>query len=170
VKYKILHSHDGDVDCYTMYEFDRELTGEDLAGKVILVFETETYEQAMFVRSQFLHFEPYRPFGKFWLAKVGYWISIAGKVKSKHNYEERCSIVLADDRADAIARIRSEAREYSTPYKNIYNQEVVWAFDRIIEVEEMGCFDSVDLYGGKPVEIHSKRISKKSPSTQPGLA
>lgn len=152
MQYKILKTADG----YTLCLADREEPGE-----VLLEFSAASYEQAAFIRNQFLHFEPYQPFSKFWLAKVGHQITINGVVKSRYNYEERWLIVLAEDEAAAIVKVTQEATAYSEPYDNCYGQPVAWRFDRIIEMTEVDFFSTPDLYAGRPVEIYSKRLSKK---------
>jgi hypothetical protein len=157
LQYKILKTTDG----YTLCPAERDETGE-----VLLEFSAASYEQAMLIRNQFLHFEPYQPFGKFWLAKVGHQISINGVVKSRYNYEERWLIVLAENEAAAIAKVIQEATTYGEPYDNCYGQPVAWQFDRIIEITEIDFFSTPDLYAGKPVEIYSKRLSKKKSSAK----
>ncbi len=166
MQYRIFKFSDG----FGMYRGDTEPPEGEEAGQVILVFEAETYEQAGFVYNQFLHFEPYNPFDPFWYVKVGHWISIAGEVKTEDNYEERTLIVLADDEAEAIAKVTAEAQEYSQPYKNCYDQDVAWIFDRILEVKPMDFFRTIDLYAGKPVEIHDRRITRLADShlSEPG--
>jgi hypothetical protein len=154
-KYKIVH--DIAEECITVSPYEREEH-----GRILLVFEAEDFNEAMFIRNQFLQFEPYRPFGKIWFAKVGHNIVIGGKSRSKHNYEERTLIVLADDKDEAEKKLKAEAKVYSKPYKNVYDQEVSWKFDKIIELREADFFDTVELYKGRPVEIYDKRITKKN--------
>ena len=61
-------------------------------------------DEAMFIRNQFLNFEPYKPFGKFWFAKIGHNIVIDAKSRSKLNYEERTMLVLAETKIESRSK------------------------------------------------------------------
>lgn len=152
-KYKIVH--DIAEHSYTLCAFEKEE-----AGKNILIFEAESYEEAMFIKNQFLHFEPYRPFDTFWIATVGHFISVDNQLVKEDNYEVRTVIVLAKTEIIAKEKIIQEAITYSQPYKNQYDQDVVWKFDRLLSLEPMDFFHTIDLYQGKVVEIKSERIHK----------
>lgn len=153
-KYKIVHN---ECECsYTLCDFKREEEGKD-----ILIFKAKSWEEASFIKNQFLHFEPYKPFDDFWIAKIGHKILIDKKQKSKENYEIRTLIVLAEDEKEAIKKLKKEAKKYSKPYKNIYKEKVSWQFDEIISLEKADFFDTIELYRGLPVELDSKVITKK---------
>jgi hypothetical protein len=137
------------------------LAEQTASGEIILEFTAASYEQAMLIRNQFLQFSPYQPFGQFWLAKVGHVITINGVVKNRYNYEERWLIVLADHQPEATAKVTAEATAYSEPYDNCYGQPVTWQFDKILDLQAIDFFRTSDLYAGVPVEIYSKRISKR---------
>jgi hypothetical protein len=130
--------------------------------RVLLVFEAQTFEEAVFIKNQFLHFEPYRPFDQFWIGEAGHWVTIAGKVKSRLNYERRTLMVLAKNEAEAREKMEIEARAYAKPYQNQYNEEVTWAFDRLHFVRPMDFFNTVELYQGKVLEIDSRLSSRKN--------
>jgi hypothetical protein len=129
--------------------------------RVLLVFEAQTYEEAVFIKNQFLHFEPYLPFDQFWIAEAGHWITIAGKVKSRLNYERRSLIVLAKNETEAREKMEAEAQAYAKPYQNQYDEEVIWAFDQLYFVRPMDFFNTIELYQGKVIEINSSIHSKK---------
>lgn len=153
-KYKIVHS--ATEHSYTLCGFEQQ---EE--GKVILVFEAETDDEASFIKNQFLHFEPYKPFDEFWVVEVGHYIMIAGELKKRpHNYEVRTLLILAKDEEEAKRKAILDAKEHGKPYKNGYNQEVCWQYDKIISVYRSDFFDTIDLYRGKPVEVSYKMKSK----------
>lgn len=154
-KYKIIHNTA--EHSYTLCGFDKK---ED--GTVILVFEAETDDEASFIKNQFLHFEPYKPFDEFWAVEVGHYVMIAGELKKRpHNYEVRTLLILAKDEEEAKQKAIEDALEHSKPYKNGYDQEVCWRFDKIISVYRSDFFDTIDLYRGKPVEVAYKMKSKQ---------
>ena len=62
---------------------------------------------------------------RYWIAEVGHWAIIAGKPKSRLNYEYRTLMILAADETTARAAFEAEAQAYSRVYKNMYEQEVV---------------------------------------------
>lgn len=142
---------------YTLCGFEKE---EE--GRTILIFEATTDDEASFIKNQFLHFEPYKPFGKFFTVVVGHFVIIAGKLsKPPHNYEERTLLVLAENEEQAREKIVKDVTEYSKPYKNSFGEEVKWQFDKIIKIYETDFFDTIELYQGKPVEVAYKLRTKQ---------
>ena len=153
-KYKIVH--DTAEHSYILYEFDKPVS-----GRIILIFEAQTYEEAAFIKNQFLHFEPYRPFDDFWIATVGHFVYVDDKLLEDGNYEIRTLIVLAKSAAIAKAKILEEVKNYSQPYKNAIGGCAKWEFDQKLSLEIMDFFNTIELYQGKVVEVKSKRITKK---------
>jgi Domain of unknown function (DUF4288) len=153
--FKIVHNEV--ENCISVLPSDR-----DQDGKVLLTYEADTFEQAMFVRNQFLGWEPYRPFGKFWIAQVEHSIWVNNKLKRKHNCEIRTMIVLADTVTEAEEKLKEEAKNYGKTYRNTYKQPVEWRFEKITDIREMDFFNTIDLYRGVPVEVYDKRISRRA--------
>ncbi len=158
MKYKITKQQDSEEDAivYTLCEF-----GEEEGGEVILVFEADSFDQASFIRNQFLHFEPYKPFDTCWIAKVSHIVSVDDKIVEDIPYEVRTLLVVARTEAEARKKIEAEAIAYGEPYKNGDQKDVRWAFDKILSLKEVDFFSTIDLYKGIPVEIDSKRGDKK---------
>lgn len=154
MKYKITKYQDPDnAIVYTLCSFDQE---ED--GEVILVFEADSYEHAQFIKNQFLHFEPYKPFDTCWLGIVQHIVSVADVIVEDAPYERRTLLVIASTEDEARKKLIQEATDYGKPYKNGQGQDVKWSFDKIISIEEADFFSTIDLYKGIPVEITSKRF------------
>ena len=101
------------------------------------------------------------PTNNYWIGKVGHWISIAGKVKSRYNYEYRTLMVLADNIEAATQAIKKEARAYGQVYQNVYEQDVQYAFDKIYYVRQSHFFNNDDLDNGKTIELDSEIKTKK---------
>ena len=159
MKYKLLRHDNTEGVEYTLTEYDWNDFATDV-GREVLLFEADTYDEACAIRNRFMNWGQYQPFG-IWYAEVGHRILIAGKVQSKLNYEKRQLVVVADTREEAEKKIIEEAERYSKPYKNQYGQDVNWRFDRILLLEVADCFKISKLYKGDPVEIFSKRVTKK---------
>jgi hypothetical protein len=156
MKYTLLKS-------YNEYTLREAVEGDSISdGEAILIFEADTWEQAMVTRNQFLHFEPYQPFDKFWYVKVLHQIVINGKLKSKANHEIRVLLVMAADEAEARTRVSDEVKRYGLIYQNMYNQPVSRKFIEVLELKEADFLKFYDLYSGVPIEIYSKRITKKT--------
>ena len=98
---------------------------------------------------------------RYWIAEVGHWIIIAGKPKSRLNYEIRTVMVLAADEATAKGCFEEEAKAYSRTYKNVYDQNVAWQFDKVHRLQESWFFDNQVLDNGKVLEIDSKLKTRK---------
>jgi hypothetical protein len=129
--------------------------------KPLLIFEADNSAQAQFITNKYLQQTPYNTFGMYWIANVGHKLLIAGKQRSKCNYEVRTLIVQAPTKAKAIKKFEADCKAYSKPYKNVYGQPVQWLYSELIDVREMDFFDATALFSGKVVEVFDKRISKK---------
>lgn len=157
MKYKIVKHQDKDsVVVYTLCSEEQEE-----AGETILVFEADSDDQASFIRNQFLHFEPYKPFDNCWLVEVLHVVSVDKQIVEEMPYEYRTLMVLAKDEAEARKKVEKEADQYGRIYKNGEGQDVSWKFDKILSIQEVDFFSTIDLYKGIPVEIKSKRTSEK---------
>lgn len=157
MKYKITKYQDFDYSIvYTLSTFEEESQGE-----IILIFEADSYEQASFIKNQFLNFEVYKPFDNCWLVKVNHIVFVNSKPVEDMPYELRTLMVIAKTEKEARKKVEKEAKLYGKPYKNGKNQEVKWEFDKIVSVTEIDFFSTIDLYKGIPVEITSVRTNKE---------
>ena len=98
---------------------------------------------------------------RYWIAEVGHLLLVAGKTKSRLNYETRTVMVLAKDEETAKACFEAEASTYARIYKNTYDQDVQWKFDKIQRLQESWFFDNQVLDDGKVLELDSKIKTKK---------
>lgn len=158
MRYKIVKYQD--VDQTIVYTLCSADDAED--GEIILIFEADSYEQASFIKNQFLHFEPYKPFDACWIAETRHIVSVSGVVVADMPYEYRTLLVIAPTEAVARQKIEAEAIAYGAPYKNGDGQDVIWRFDKIISIAEADFFSTIDLYRGSPVEIKSRRSRQAS--------
>jgi Domain of unknown function (DUF4288) len=98
----------------------------------------------------------------YWFVKIRYKILIdRSKIDliddNGFKYEERIVIVMADSEEEVMKIVENESKiSYSKPYKNVYEQNLTWEFDKILEIAFMQEFKFKDLYKNKIVEIHSK--------------
>lgn len=148
MKYQIVKQ----LEDYTLCEAEK-----DIAGEVVLLFEANTFEQAQFIKNQFLHNKPYAPFERCWIAEIRHIVSVADKVVSEQPYETRTLLVIAATEQEARDRFIKEATDYGQPYQNGNGEAVTWAFDQILSLEEADFFSTIDLYQGLPVELKSRR-------------
>lgn len=82
MKYKIIKYQDADkCIIYTLYKAEKE---ED--GETILVFEVDSEDHANFIKNQFLHLDPYKPFDNCWMAKIRHVVSIDNKIVIQRPY------------------------------------------------------------------------------------
>ena len=101
------------------------------------------------------------PEPRYWIAEVGHLLLVAGKTKSRLNYETRTVMVLAKDEETAKECFEAEANAYARIYKNTYDQDVQWKFDKICRLQESWFFDNKVLDDGKVLELDSKIKTKK---------
>ena len=99
---------------------------------------------------------------RYWIAEVGHLITVAGKPKSRLNYEYRNVMVLAENEDVARAAIEAQALEYSRKYKNMYGQDVAWIYDKIHFLNESWHFNNQVLDDGKVLELDCRFITKKN--------
>lgn len=150
MKYKIVHNiKEGS---FTLCSHEKEEN-----GKVILVFEADSYDEASFIKNQFLNFGPYKPFDNCWIAEVGYHVFI--DKKQAEAYEIRTVIVIAETEEEATIKIEKEAQKNCLANKEAETREEKWVFQQILSIEIMDFFHTVDLYKGIPIEIKRKRKS-----------
>ena len=99
---------------------------------------------------------------RYWIAEVGHLITVAGKPKSRLNYEYRNVMVLAENEDVARAAIEAQALEYSRKYKNMYGQDVAWIYDKIHFLRESWHFNNQVLDNGKVLELDCRFVTKRS--------
>ena len=98
---------------------------------------------------------------RYWIAEVGHLITVAGKPKSRLNYEYRNVMVLAENEDVARAAIEAQALEYSRKYKNMYGQDVAWIYDKIHFLRESWHFNNQVLDNGKVLELDCRFVTRK---------
>jgi hypothetical protein len=101
---------------------------------------------------------------RYFIAQAGHWITIDGKIKTGYNYEKRTLICMAINEEEAKQKLEQEVLAYRKPYKNIYEQQVVYVFDKIYFIKESWFFDTEKINTGEVIEIDSCVKDKKGKS------
>jgi Domain of unknown function (DUF4288) len=97
---------------------------------------------------------------KRWFAvKARFAIQVEGQTAGLQIYEDRIMMVKAKSSEDAENKLRPEFKRYGTPYLNPYGFMARWAFERVLDVYEIGD-EKIDARGVEIFSVLARRRMK----------
>jgi hypothetical protein len=108
-----------------------------------------------------LETEALTPESSFFGVKARCVIQVEGQRRGQQNVEERILLVKASSFKQAEKRVKKAFKKYEKPYLNTEGKQIVWKFDKIVDIFDTGVVDIEEFDSKEGVEVFSRIKNRK---------
>lgn len=88
-------------------------------------------------------------------------IQVEGQKRGQQNVEERILLIKAKSFKEAEKRVKRAFKKYEKPYLNTEGKQIVWKFDKVMDIFDTGVVDIEEFDSKEGVEVFSRIKNRK---------